>query len=271
MELRAIIFISLITLFTAWEHYSPRRQRRKPRSKRWPINYGMMALGFLVGRLTIGAIPIALAAKVQAENSGLLGLLGFGHLPPAWGILATAILLDLVIYLQHVAFHHLPIFWRLHRIHHLDPDLDASSGLRFHPLEALFSLIIKIAAVYLLGAYATGVLIFEIALNGGALFNHANLKLNSRVDGWLRPWIVTPDMHRVHHSTRGEETNSNYGFCLSVWDRWFGTYTAKPKLGQLGMTVGSPDGSADSGGASLWQLLRAPFAAKGTAKYLGRS
>lgn len=262
MELRGIIFITLVLAFSLAEHLYPRRERGSLRAKRWPINYGMMTLGFLVGRLTIGAIPIALATEAEAQGWGLLGWLGFGSLPPIFGIIVTAIVMDGVIYLQHVVFHKVPVLWRLHRIHHLDTDLDTSSGLRFHPLEAFLSLGIKIAAVALLGAYATGVLVFEIALSSGALFNHSNLRLPDAVDRLLRPFVVTPDMHRVHHSTIGRETNSNYGFCLSIWDRWCGTTTEVPKLGHQGMVIGSPDATSTAGQASLWQLLVEPFKAK---------
>lgn len=259
MELRAVIFITLVIGCSAAEYLWPRKKRTSTRAKRWPINYGMMTLGFVLARLTIGAVPIALAAQAEAGQWGLLGWLGFGSLPPIWGILATAIIMDGAIYGQHVLFHKVPFFWRFHRVHHLDTDLDASSGLRFHPLEAFMSLMIKIAVVALLGAYATGVLIFEIALNGGALFNHANMRLGPRLDRLLRPLIVTPDMHRVHHSTIGGETNSNYGFCLSIWDRWFGTYIAEPRLGHDDMVIGAPDARGDAAKASLGQLLAAPF------------
>lgn len=259
MELRAIIFISLVLSCTLGEYLLPRKRRTAPRAKRWPINYGMMALGFLLARLTIGAVPIALAAKAEAGQWGLLGWLGFGQLHPIWGIIVTAVLLDGAIYGQHVLFHKIPFFWRFHRVHHLDTDLDTSSGLRFHPLEALFSLAIKVAVVAALGAYATGVLIFEIALNSGAMFNHSNLRLSLPFDRLLRRFIVTPDMHRVHHSTLGVETNSNYGFCLSVWDRWCGTYIDQPKLGHDEMVIGSPDAQGDAAQASLAALLAAPF------------
>lgn len=259
MELRAAIFVSLVIACSLAEHCWPRKDRTATRAKRWPVNYGMMTLGFVLARLTIGALPIALAVKAEAGNWGLLGWLGFGELPAIWGILVTAILMDGAIYGQHVIFHKVPFFWRFHRVHHLDTDLDASSGLRFHPLEAFMSLVIKIAVVALLGSYATGVLIFEIALSSGALFNHANLRLSLGFDKFLRWLIVTPDMHRVHHSTIGRETNSNYGFCLSIWDRWFGTLIDQPMLGHDEMVIGSPDARGDAARASLIQLLAAPF------------
>jgi sterol desaturase/sphingolipid hydroxylase (fatty acid hydroxylase superfamily) len=168
------------------------------------------------------------------------------------------LLLDLLIYFQHRVFHAVPFLWRLHRVHHADPELDASSGLRFHPVEILLSMAIKMAAVVALGAPAEAVLVFEVLLNATSLFNHANLALPAWLDGALRLVLVTPDMHRVHHSEVREETDSDFGFCLSCWDRLFGTYRAEPAAGRLGMVIGVVEFRADQE-QRLDRLLAQPF------------
>jgi sterol desaturase/sphingolipid hydroxylase (fatty acid hydroxylase superfamily) len=165
----------------------------------------------------------------------LLGLLR----PAPWlAIVITVIALDLVIYLQHIAFHKIPLLWRLHRVHHADLDIDATTGARFHPIEIVLSMLVKFGAILALGATPAGVLIFEVLLNAIAMFNHANARMPQAVDRVLRLFVVTPDMHRVHHSVLPYETDSNFGFNIPVWDRLFGTYRAQPEKGHLGMTIG---------------------------------
>lgn len=236
--IRLPIFIGLFLLLAAIETYAPRRVRVQTRRSRWITNWGMS----LANTLTLNALAIALpllaigaAVDAQSQGFGLFNTLGL----PLWAnILATILIFDFAIWLQHVITHKIPLLWRLHQVHHSDRDLDVSSAIRFHPIEIAFSMLLKIGLVYLIGPAAVAILIFEILLNGSAMFNHANLKLPLSVDRWLRYIIVTPDMHRVHHSDLRAEHDSNYGFALSIWDHLFGTYIAQPDKGHDGMTVG---------------------------------
>ncbi|WP_291298383.1 sterol desaturase family protein [Elioraea sp.] len=200
-----------------------------------------------------GAVGTALWA--EAQGLGLFRLMGV----PAWAAIPVAVvLLDLAIWAQHRVFHAVPVLWRLHRMHHADTGFDVTTGLRFHPVEIVLSMVIKIAVVVALGAPAVAVLVFEVLLNATSMFSHGNVRLPAWLDAALRRVIVTPDMHRVHHSAIREETNSNFGFCLSVWDRWFGTYRPEPALGQLGFTIGI-DEFRDPGELRLDRLLTQPF------------
>jgi sterol desaturase/sphingolipid hydroxylase (fatty acid hydroxylase superfamily) len=201
-----------------------------------------VVISSLLVRLLIPTAAIGVALYAEAQGLGLLRWLGVNEF--LGGILAV-LLLDMLIYFQHRVFHAVPFLWRLHRVHHADPELDASSGLRFHPVEILLSMAIKMAAVVALGAPAEAVLVFEVLLNATSLFNHANLALPAWLDGALRLVLVTPDMHRVHHSEVQAETDSDFGFCLSCWDRLFGTYRAEPAAGQLGMVIGVVEFRAD--------------------------
>ncbi len=235
--IRFSVFAGMVALMVLWELRWPRRQRVVPRSRytRWPANFGVTLLnGALAGGLIpLGAIGVALLA--QRQGWGLFNLLPI----PAWlSFVLSIILLDLAIYLQHLVLHAVPLLWRIHRMHHADLDLDVSSGGRFHTLEILLSVLIKMAVVLALGAPALAVLAFEVLLNATSMFNHSNVYLPSAVDRVLRGLLVTPDMHRVHHSIELRETNSNYGFNLSWWDRLFGTYRAQPARGHDGMVIG---------------------------------
>lgn len=225
-------------LMAIWEWLSPRRPRTLPRTARWPSNLGIVALNTLLLRLLMPTSLVAVAGALEARGWGLLGLL---MLPDWLAFLIALVLLDLLIYGQHVLFHRVPWLWRLHRMHHADTDIDVTNGLRFHPLEIVLSMLIKLLAVALLGPPAMAVLVFEVVLNALAMFNHANARLPDSLDRALRRWIVTPDMHRIHHSWLPGEHHRNFGFNLSVWDRWFGTYLAEPSQGQEGMTIGLPD------------------------------
>lgn len=233
--LRLAIFMGIFTWMAIWEIARPRRRQSLSRSIRWPSNIGVLALNTLLLRLLF---PIAAVGTALLARSGGWGL--FNHLPlPGWLAVAGAIiLLDLAIYLQHVMFHAVPAFWRLHRMHHSDIDIDVSTGGRFHPIEILFSMIIKIAVIAALGPPALGVLIFEILLSGTSLFNHANVRIPHGIDRLLRWFVVTPDMHRVHHSVYARETNSNFGFNLPWWDRLLGTYRDQPQDGHRDMKIG---------------------------------
>lgn len=228
-------FLGIFALLAILEALAPRRARAHPRSLRWTGNLGVVVLNTVLVRLLFPVAAVGLALAGEREGWGLLNNLDL----PGWlAVLLAVVALDFIIYLQHVMFHAVPLLWRLHRMHHADLDLDVTSGARFHPVEILISMVIKMAAVVALGPPAVAVVIFEVLLNATAMFNHSNLSIPGPVDRLLRLVVVTPDMHRVHHSVRREETNSNYGFNLSIWDRLFGTYRDQPKEGHAGMTIG---------------------------------
>lgn len=230
-------FVGVLSLMILWEFAAPKRRLSHARSLRWSNNMGLVVLNTLVVRLIVPIMPTALAVLCIDRGWGALNMVAF----PGWLELIIAVLvLDLIIYLQHVMVHVVPIFWRLHRMHHADLDYDVTTALRFHPLEILLSLAIKLGAVVILGPSVEAVIAFEVILNATAMFNHGNVKLPLGLDRILRLLVVTPDMHRVHHSIRGEETNSNYGFNFPWWDRMFGTYRAQPADGQEEMTIGLP-------------------------------
>jgi len=220
---------------------------------------GLAALSTLLVRLLSSVslifLPVTLAIFLQEHQWGLLHWLGLG---PLTGFFLTLLILDLVLYGQHVLFHHVPFLWRLHRVHHTDVNLDTTSGVRFHPVEIALSLLLKLLAVGLIGAPAAGIIFFEILLNGSALFNHSNIKLPKSLDRVLRVLIVTPDMHRVHHSTIPAETNSNFGFNLPWWDWLFQTYKAQPRAGHLKMSIGLTEFPSEKK-LTLQALLALPF------------
>jgi sterol desaturase/sphingolipid hydroxylase (fatty acid hydroxylase superfamily) len=233
--LRLAAFTGALLGMALWELLTPRREQRLARSTRWPSNIAVVVLDTLLVRLLFPIGAIALALLAEARGWGLFNALGL----PAWvTVPAGIVLLDLAIYLQHVLFHALPALWRFHRMHHADLEFDVTTGVRFHPVEILLSMAIKLAVVLALGPPAVAVLSFEILLSATSLFNHGNVALPARLDRVLRWLIVTPDMHRVHHSIRAPETNSNYGFNLPWWDRLFGTYRAQPEAGHRAMTIG---------------------------------
>lgn len=231
-------FLGLFVVFATIEWFAPRRKLRMPRSRRWLTNLSVTVLNTLTLRaMAIGFPLLAVGAAIDAAQtgSGLLNALEW----PAWVEVGLAILvLDFAIWAQHLITHKVPILWRLHRVHHADRDMDVTTAVRFHPIEIALSMALKIGMVYLLGPSALAVILFEIMLNGTALFNHSNIRLPLPIDAALRMFLVTPDMHRVHHSILRQEHDSNYGFALSIWDRLMGTYVAQPKAGHNDMTVG---------------------------------
>lgn len=235
---RGGVFLTLFALFAGLEALAPRRPRTFARSRRWPTNLAITVLNTVALRglaVMLPLLAIGAALDAQAQGWGLLNRLNW----PAWVELVLAVLiLDFAIWAQHLVTHKVPLFWRFHRVHHADRDMDVTTGFRFHPVEILASMGLKIALVYLLGPSALAVLVFEILLSGTALFNHANVTLPGPLDRVLRLVLVTPDMHRVHHSVHRAEHDSNYGFALSVWDRLFRTYVPEPKAGHDRMTVG---------------------------------
>ena len=244
-RIRLGAFICVFIAMALWEVLAPRRPLTLGRSCRWPNNLGVAVLNAMLLRVVLPAAAVAVAAAGEAEHWGLFNNLPAAlnsHLPRAaivsLVILSSVILLDLVIYLQHVMFHAVPALWRVHRMHHADLDFDVTTGARFHPLEIVISMVIKIAAVAAIGAPPQAVIIFEVVLNATSMFNHSNVRLPLAADRRLRWLTVTPDMHRVHHSIIRAETNSNFGFNLSWWDRALGTYRPQPERGHLGMTIG---------------------------------
>ncbi|MDQ0313801.1 sterol desaturase family protein [Amorphus orientalis] len=233
--IRLAIFASVLAAMAIWEVAAPRRRLEIPRVLRWSNNLALVVVDTLVLRLVFPMLAVGLAVLAAERGWGLFNLVDV----PVWLAFAVSLLvLDLSIYGQHVLFHAVPALWRVHRMHHADLDIDVTTALRFHPIEIALSMGIKLALVALLGVPAVAVVVFEVVLNGMAMFNHANVRLPAGLDRVLRLAVVTPDMHRVHHSIERRETDSNYGFNLSVWDRLFGTYTAQPRAGHEGMTIG---------------------------------
>ncbi len=228
-------FGGVFAVMALWELVGPRRIQSIGRRWRWPNNLGVVVGNTLLVRLVFPTTAVGLALLAETRGWGLFNLMAF----PAWvGVVSSVVVLDLAIYLQHVLFHAAPALWRLHRMHHADLEFDVTTGLRFHPIEILLSMIIKFTVVAALGAPAVAVLIFEVLLNATSMFNHGNVRIPTGLDRTLRWIVVTPDMHRVHHSILSRETNSNFGFNLPWWDRLFGTYRAQPAAGHDAMTIG---------------------------------
>jgi sterol desaturase/sphingolipid hydroxylase (fatty acid hydroxylase superfamily) len=259
--LRLTAFVLVFAAMAGAEVLRPRRRRLMPRLARWTTNLGTIAVSSAALR-GLAALPgplIAIAVARQAELAGV-GLFNVVALP-AWLEIALAVVaLDFAVWTQHLASHRVPVLWRLHRVHHADRDIDLTTGIRFHPVEMVASMLYKSAWVAALGASPLAVLVFEIILNATSLFNHANLDLPAPVDRALRLFVVTPDMHRVHHSIDSAEHHRNFGFALSIWDRVLGTYVAQPKLGHTGMIIGLPE-MQDERPARLGWVLTAPFRA----------
>ncbi len=235
LQLRLFVFLGVLIAMALWELAAPRRRQQIPRVIRWTNNLGLVVVDTIVLRLSFPILAVGLSVIAQNRGWGLFNIIEV----PGWiAVLVSIIVLDLVIYLQHVMFHAVPVLWRLHRMHHADLEFDVTTGLRFHPVEILLSMGVKLTVVMALGPPAVAVLIFEVLLNATAMFNHSNIRLPVLVDRFLRLIVVTPDMHRVHHSIIPEETNSNFGFNLPWWDRLLGTYKAQPKAGHEGMSIG---------------------------------
>ena len=233
--IRLAFFLGVLGLVVAWEALAPRRRRALTRWTRWPSNLAIVALNTALVRVSFPVTAVGFALLCEQRGWGLLNALDL----PRWPAVVLAVLvLDFAIYLQHVLFHAVPALWRLHRMHHADLDIDVTTGARFHLIEIVASMAIKLAAIAALGAPAEAVLAFEILLNATSMFNHGNIRLPSGLDRVLRWIVVTPDMHRVHHSIVPRETNSNFGFNMPWWDRLFGTYRAQPEAGHEAMTIG---------------------------------
>jgi sterol desaturase/sphingolipid hydroxylase (fatty acid hydroxylase superfamily) len=257
--IRLAFFTGALVLLALLEAAFPRRSRQVSRKARWPSNLGLSALNQLILRLVLPVSAIMLAVRMEQEGWGLFAQLTW----PSWIELAAAVLiLDLAIYGQHRLYHAVPVLWRFHRMHHADLDFDVTTGIRFHPASLLLSGLIKLGVVLVIGPSPLAVLIFEVLLNATTMFNHSNLGIPSGLDRLLRLVIVTPDMHRVHHSANPDETNRNFGFNFPWWDRLFGTYRAQPALGHEAMTVGLED-FRSANELRLDRMLSQPFRSSG--------
>ncbi|MGU3812807.1 sterol desaturase family protein [Vibrio diabolicus] len=253
--LRLGVFISVLLLCALWENYLRRKPVTVNRSYRWFNNLTLVALNSAIIAVVMPVAAFQAASIVYENHWGLLNLLSL----PIWlNILFSVVLLDLVIYLQHLVFHKVKPLWKIHRVHHADLDIDVTTGIRFHPLEIIISMGVKITAIFMLGVSPIAIVVFEIVLNASAMFNHSNAKLNLSIDAKLRKIFVTPDVHRVHHSIIINETHSNFGFFLSIWDRAFGTYRSQPKLGHDGVIIGVPE-IRDQQEQRLDKLITQPF------------
>ena len=263
---RLTAFAAIFAAMALWELLAPRRGQAIARLRRWPGNIGVVVLDTLLVRLVFPTAAVGVAMLAQDHGWGVFRAFEL----PAWlAVIASVILLDLAIYLQHALFHAVPVLWRLHRMHHADLEIDVTTGARFHPLEILLSMAIKLGVVAALGAPPEAVLAFEVLLNATSMFNHGNVHLPERFDRVLRWLVVTPDMHRVHHSVVPRETNSNFGFNLPWWDRLCGTYRAQPAAGHRAMTIGIEQ-FRDSRELRLDRMLLQPFRDDDRSYPLGR-
>ncbi len=250
--IRLSFFFGCLAAVGLWEILRPKRILTAPKGWRWMNNLGLTFFNSFLLRFTFPVLAVGMAIIAEEKSWGVLNLIQM----PLWLAVVIAIILqDLIIYAQHVAFHHIPIFWRLHKVHHADVDYDVTTGARFHPIEIVLSMMIKLGVVLLLGPPVVAVILFEIILSSMAMFNHANARLPKSVDRLLRPILVTPDMHRVHHSIHHPEFNRNFGFNLAIWDRIFGTYKEQPDDGHAEMTIGLPEYQANRKQSALWMIL----------------
>jgi len=256
--IRLGFFFGILVIMFLWELIAPRRPLTTSKIARWSSNLGLVLIDSIVVRLVFPTALVGVALLAQRRGWGLFNLF---ELSTLLEIIFSVLILDLAIYLQHVMFHSIPLFWRLHMVHHSDMDIDVTTGVRFHPIEILLSMGIKMVVVVLMGAPPASVLIFEIILNGTSMFNHGNVRYSQQVDSFLRLIVVTPEMHRVHHSTLRWETNSNLGFSFPWWDRLFGTYRNQPAKGHLEMTIGLDQYKEPQKLTFLW-LIALPFIGK---------
>ena len=254
-QIRLGIFIGLFLILAIMEFMAPRRELEHVKAKRWFTNWLIVIIDSFVLRLIFTGAAVGVAIWAEVNGYGIFNLI---EVPTVVSVLVCFVILDFAIWLAHVASHKVPLLWAVHRMHHSDVDIDVSTAIRFHPIEIVLSMVWKMIIVVLLGAPAISVLIFEIVLNGAAMFNHSNIKLPLALDRVLRIFIVTPDMHRVHHSIVNQETDSNYGFNLAIWDRLFGTYIDQPEAGHDGMKIGLREWQDERPTNVLWSL-KVPF------------
>ena len=254
--LRMGAFMAVFGLMALWEIAAPMHTPKASRTLRWPSNFGITVLNIALVRVVFPASAVGMALYAQSHGLGLFNIV---QVPYLVALLGAVLLLDLVIYFQHRVFHTVPLLWRLHRMHHADPAFDVSTATRFHPIEIFLSMLVKFAAILVIGPPALGVFLFELLLNLTATFNHANVRMPVGIDRVLRFFLVTPDMHRIHHSVIGHEHNSNFGFCLSIWDRLLGTYKAEPIGGQRAIRIGLLEISDVKVNTRFIGLLSIPF------------
>jgi len=266
VPVRLGVFFGIFAMMAVWELLAPRRALQQRKSVRWTNN---LALTVLNGVLVRAILPVAAIGVAGFAGERGMGVFNLVHVPYPWAIVLSVLALDLAIYLQHLLFHAVPLLWRLHRVHHADLDFDVTTGARFHPAEIVLSMLIKFSVILVLGPPALAVLLFEILLNATSMFNHGNVRLPARMDPVLRLLVVTPDMHRVHHSVNPRETNSNFGFNVPWWDRLFGTYRAQPHAGHVAMTIGVEQFRVPR---ELWldRMLLQPFRADTSGYAIGR-
>lgn len=256
MSIRLGFFFAVFAIMAAWEVLSPRRRLQVSKAVRWTNNLALVFFNSAMVRLVF---PVAATGMAWfAERHGW-GVFNYFEAPYWLAVIASVVIMDFFIWLQHVVVHAIPLLWRLHRVHHADMDFDVTTGSRFHTLEILLSMLIKFAVILLIGPPVLAVVIFEVLLNATAMFNHSNVYIPVRLDRVLRLFVVTPDMHRVHHSIDDDETNSNFGFNLPWWDRLFGTYRAQPRDGHQAMTIGIRSFRKDSWCSWLPGMLAIPF------------
>lgn len=254
------VFLSLFAILAIVEAVVPRRVRTQTRKARWVTNWGITITNTIVMNAMAFALPLlAVGAAIDAQSQGW-GIFNVVALPAWLEVVLAILILDFAIWAQHLITHKIPLLWRLHQVHHADVDIDVTTAIRFHPIEIALSMLLKICLVYLLGPAAVAVILFEVILNGTAMFNHANIRLPLAVDAVVRRILVTPDMHRVHHSVHRHEHDSNYGFSLSIWDQMFGTYIAQPEAGHDGMNIGTR--WQDDRPSRLGWSLKLPFTNK---------
>ncbi|MBE9515634.1 MAG: sterol desaturase family protein [Proteobacteria bacterium] len=257
--IRLSFFFGILAIMALWEILAPKRALTVSKLMRWTNNLGLVFFNSFILRLIFPAAAVGVAAFASEQGWGLLN---YYTLPLGFAVLLSIIAMDFIIYLQHVLVHAVPALWRLHRVHHADLDYDVTTGARFHTIEIILSMLIKFATIIVLGAPVVAVIIFEVVLNAMAMFNHGNVGLPKSLDKALRWFVVTPDMHRVHHSIEDDEANSNFGFNLSCWDRLFGTYRDQPRNGHIGMTIGIRKFRDPKQASWITGMLAMPFIGK---------
>lgn len=267
LVIRLAAFFGVLAVMWLAETLAPRRPLTISRTRRWASNLGVVVLSSILVRLILPMVAVGFALFAEEEGWGFFN---YFIVAPWIAVIGSVVVLDFAIYLQHVMFHAIPVLWRLHRMHHADLDFDTTTGARFHPIEIILSMLIKFAVIGVIGAPAVAVIIFEVLLNASSLFNHGNLRLPLALDRVLRLFIVTPDMHRVHHSIEDHETNSNFGFNLPWWDRLCGTYKAQPDAGHEAMTIGIRDYRKPTLVSDLPGMLILPFLGRITGYAINR-
>lgn len=266
-SIRLFFFIGIFAVIAGWEYFSPRRILTVSRVLRWSNNLGLVVLNTAILRWLFPVLAVGVANFTGEQGWGIFN---YVEVPFVVAVILSVIAMDFIIYLQHVLVHAIPALWRLHRVHHADPDYDVTTGARFHPVEIILSMMVKFATIIVLGPPVIAVVIFEVLLSATAMFNHGNVRLPFKVDRVLRLVVVTPDMHRVHHSVEDDEANCNFGFSLPWWDRILGTYRDQPRAGHEGMTIGIHNYRDPKQVSWLHGMLMLPFAGKITGYAINR-